>query len=836
MSVTSPRGIGPQARGAAAPLQPAPSQLALRFAAAAARTQPVFAERRLVSGAKRALVRDPAILRPPAQQRRADSGPAASDADARSGACGGLRILMIEDIPAEAELAARQVSSDGIAAVWQRVDQASTLQAALQDFRPHIVLADYTLPGFDGFAALAIVRAQSAELPFIFVSGTIDEERAVEAFRRGADDYVSKQNLSRLAPAIGRALEVAAGQEERRRQEAQIMRLTRVLRMLSGINALVLRVRDQRELFDEACRLAVTIGGYSAAIVMLRQPGSDTLGLAVRAGGDGTGDRAAELLAADGAAEPRGIVRQVLDFGVPFVCNDTTAASAAPLITALAQIRVRSLIALPLLLEETPIGVLVLTAADAGVFGDEELKTLGELSSNLSFALQYQHKDNEVNFLSYFDQHTGLPKRALFCERLGRLLARKSENELRYGVAVFDIERLSLINDSFGRHIGDTLLRHVAERLRRQRPDTDLLAHFGGGTFAMALLGADDIAATAAAVQRTLSAMTAQPFGLQGREVPISVKCGSAIYPEDGQEADELVQRAEAALRDARAAGQRHMHYNMAQHSAAMARLALEHKLRAAIDTRQFELHYQPIIGVGSGRIESVEGLIRWRDPERGLISPAEFLPLLESTGLIGEVGALVAQQAARDWVDWHRSGLPAIRVAVNVSALELQQPRFAERFLELTRTTDGSAVGLDIEITESALLDHRVAEVAALRRLRAAGVCVAIDDFGTGYSSLSRLADLPIDTLKIDRSFISRLPGDRPDTTVVSTIIALAHAFGLTVVAEGVETREQADLLRSLGCDELQGFLFSRPLPRAELICLLGKRNHTDGIGTAGA
>jgi EAL domain-containing protein (putative c-di-GMP-specific phosphodiesterase class I) len=255
-----------------------------------------------------------------------------------------------------------------------------------------------------------------------------------------------------------------------------------------------------------------------------------------------------------------------------------------------------------------------------------------------------------------------------------------------------------------------------------------------------------------------------------------------------------------------------------------VARLAVEHKLRTALERQQFELHYQPKVNIKSRRIEGVEALIRWRDPAWGLVAPGAFLPLLESSGLIVEVGKWVLEQAAKDCQHWQRLGLPAGRVAVNISPVQLRRADFAEHFLRVTTPWANGACGLDIEITEGALLDDCAAEVKRLKRLRTDGVRIAIDDFGTGYSSLSRLSELPIDTLKIDRSFINRLPDDGLGKTLVTTIVSLAHAFGMSVVAEGVETEEQLGALWEMGCDQAQGFILSKPVARYGFTELLEK------------
>jgi diguanylate cyclase (GGDEF)-like protein len=401
------------------------------------------------------------------------------------------------------------------------------------------------------------------------------------------------------------------------------------------------------------------------------------------------------------------------------------------------------------------------------------------------------------------------------------MLEKPASRDQRLAVALIDIEQLSVMNDSFGRHIGDLLLQHVADRLRQHVHDGELLAQFDGGTFAMILQVAVQPGAAADPLQETVAAVFGRPFQLEGCELPVVVKSAVAVRTHDTRDANTLVQNAETALRTAKAAGEKHLSFDAERHSKVVARLTLEHKLRAALELQQFELHYQPKVNVKTRRIEGVEALIRWRDPEAGLVSPAAFIPLLESTGLIVEVGDWVLARAALDSQQWREQGLPTVRVAVNISPVQLRRPDFLSRFLKLTGSWTSSNCGLDLEITEGMLNDDSAATLKKLERLRAAGARIAIDDFGTGYSSLGRLADLPIDTLKIDRMFINRLQ-DRSGRTLVRTIIALARAFNMTVVAEGVETDEQLGVLWDMDCDQSQGYLHSKPVSAGEIVELL--------------
>jgi EAL domain-containing protein (putative c-di-GMP-specific phosphodiesterase class I) len=302
------------------------------------------------------------------------------------------------------------------------------------------------------------------------------------------------------------------------------------------------------------------------------------------------------------------------------------------------------------------------------------------------------------------------------------------------------------------------------------------------------------------------------------------IKSGMACFPQDGRESQELVQNAEAALKEAKAAGEQYLHHRIEMNSELARRVGMEHRLRAALAAEQFVLHYQPKVTLRTGKIAGVEALLRWHDPETGLVAPGVFLPLLESAGLMAATGAWVLQKAASDSREWRRMGLPPIRIAVNLSPAELRGGHAARDILECIGDVAGDPDwGIDIEITEGALAGDSATCVQALRSLRAVGIRIAIDDFGTGFSSLGRLSELPIDTLKIDRSFTMRLPGDRKGCTLVSTIVGLAHAFDLTTVAEGVETQQQLEYLIKEGCDESQGYLHSRPIAKAAFERLMG-------------
>ena len=736
-----------------------------------------------------------------------------------------LRVLLVEDSQPDAELTIRRLNAAGFRCAYQCVVSEAEMRRALRAGLPDIILSDFSLPGFDGMSALAIARVEAPGVPFIFLSGTIGEERAIEALKCGAIDYVLKSNPIRLVPAIKRALADAELRRTSRLAEQQVERLTGVLQMLSGINAALLRIHNRDELMNETCRLAHRVGGYAVAMVALINPTTRMARPVGWAGWDFLPQPEAEFPVADHEAADTSLMGRVIRTGQAALCEDI---NHSPFVIqgreALIAAGVRSLACLPLRIDGTPVGSFICGTITSGVIGAEEMLLLEEVASNLSFALQYLDKQDAVRFLSYFEPLTGLAKRALFCERLSRLLQRGTESLPRLEVAVFDIEHLSVINDSFGRHTGDRLLQCVSDRLKGHYPDTEQLAHLGGGTFVIMSALPERVEDEVPDLHHDFTRLFDRPFSVDGREIAARIKSGVACYPEDGKEPNELVQNAEAALKEAKASGEKYLHHRVEMNSELAKRVGMEHRLRFALEDEQFELYYQPKIMLRTGRIAGVEALLRWHDPENGLVAPGVFLPLLESAGLMTAIGAWVLMQAAADCRHWRSVGLPPVRVAVNISPPELRRRNAAADMLEAIGDLAGERDwGIDVEVTEGALAGDSSTCVHALRLLRAAGVRIAIDDFGTGFSSLGRLSELPIDTLKIDRSFTARLPTDRKGCTLVSTIIGLAHAFDMTTVAEGVETQQQLDYLIREGCDESQGYLHSRPMPKTEFERLLG-------------
>jgi diguanylate cyclase (GGDEF)-like protein len=735
-----------------------------------------------------------------------------------------LQLVMVEDTDADTELVARNLAKAGLDVDIHRVETEPDFVQALQEIGPDVILSDFSLPQFDGLRALEIAVVHAPDTPFIFVSGTIGEERAIDALRRGATDYVLKTNLSRLGPAVERALrEVslkaarARSEQQRRDQEVRLQRLTRTYRMLSSTSSAILRLRNRMELLDEVCRIAAQQGGYDRVVISLIDRDARTLRPRAWAGMDSVTLRAADCVVLDSDPEPIGMAERAIRSGAPSILNDL-AHEPQPRAQheILFALGFRAAAALPLLIDGTAIGVISLFSNQRAAFDAAEVDVLLELTANLAFALQYLEKDEAVHFLSYYDSLTGLAKRPLFCQRLAQLMSVTVDGALT--VVVFDVQKLGAINDSLGRYVGDRLLEKIAARVKQAYADSECAAYFGGGTFALMITAAGNPADTGRMLQSAAAQFFVEPFEIDGQALRPAIRSGVAFYPHDADSADALVQNAEAALKAAREDNEKYMLYGLVTQRPTSRSLALEARLSGALDRDEFRLHYQPKVNIDSGRIEGFEALLRWQDAEDGLVAPSQFVPLLERSGAIVDVGEWVLLQSVRDIRSWIAAGLPAVRVAVNVSPLQLRRRDFVDRVLASREPAAEQPCSVDIEITESMLMQDMELSIRKLAQLREAGIGIAIDDFGTGYSSLRLLARLPVDTLKVDRSFIQSI-ADTPNVmTLVSTIVSLAQAFNMHTVAEGVETAEQLRILRAVKCDQAQGYLFGRPTPASEV------------------
>jgi diguanylate cyclase (GGDEF)-like protein/PAS domain S-box-containing protein len=432
--------------------------------------------------------------------------------------------------------------------------------------------------------------------------------------------------------------------------------------------------------------------------------------------------------------------------------------------------------------------------------------------------------EGQLAFLANHDSLTNLPNRSLFDDRLHQALARADRGN-GFAVCFIDLDRFKLINDSLGHAAGDAVLIAVARRLGGLCRGADTLARLAGDEFVMLIEDIGDAGAAAGIAQRILAAL-AQPVHVGGRDIDVAASLGMALHPDDGNDTASLLRNADAAMYAAKAAGRNTFRfYDEAMNRRASQRLALESDLRRAVARRQLELFYQPQIRSADGRLAGVEALLRWRHPERGLVSPVEFIPLAEEAGIITELGEWALAEAARQIVAWRQQGIGVPRMAVNLSPRQFHATDLANRLERILTAAGVENEWIELEITESAAMAHPEGAVEVLQRLRERGIQIAMDDFGTGHSSLAMLRTLPLNVLKLDRSFVQHLPESETDAAVAGAVVTLARRLGLSVVAEGVETEAQQHFLAGIGCDLLQGYLFSRPLPAAEFEAWLSKR-----------
>jgi diguanylate cyclase (GGDEF)-like protein/PAS domain S-box-containing protein len=600
---------------------------------------------------------------------------------------------------------------------------------------------------------------------------------------------------------------------ERKVAENRIAYLNRVYAMLSGINTLIVREHERDELFKKVCQIAVENGGFRLSWMAVVDPTSAKIIPVGLAGADEKLLATVRDILSDADGVPTPMTARAIREKRVVISNDSQNDPEVAFRAQHAAFGVRSMAIFPLLVADQVVGVLSLYANECQFFREEELKLLTELTNDVAFAIDHIEKKERLDYLAYYDELTGLANRTLFLERVAQFLRGAAGGGHKLALLLIDLQRFRNINDSLGRSVGDALLRQVAEWLTGHAGGTNLLARVGVDIFAVVLpqIALDNDLARF--LDKMMKGFLDHPFLLNGAVFRIAAKVGIALCPEDGSDADILFRHAEAALKKAKAGSDRYLFYTQKMTEAVAGKLTLENQLHQALDKDQFVLYYQPKVSLSSGLVTGVEALIRWNSPQLGLVPPAQFIPLLEETGLIHEVGRWALRRAIDDYLRWRALGLNAVRIAVNVSALQLHDRNFVHEVEQAIAIAPLAAAGLELEITESLIMGDIKQNIDCLRAIRAMGVIIAIDDFGTGFSSLSYLARLPVHTLKIDRSFVADMTAEPEGLVLVSAIIKLAHSLKLNVVAEGVETEEQSRLLRSMSCDEMQGYLLSKPV-----------------------
>jgi diguanylate cyclase (GGDEF)-like protein/PAS domain S-box-containing protein len=690
--------------------------------------------------------------------------------------------LIIDDDPTIRLIASRTLTASGL-----RVVVANDAEQGLDTFhreQPDVVLMDVMMPGMDGYTAVEHLRASPGghHVPVLMLTGLDDLESINRAYEAGATDFISKPiNWGVLGHRVRYILRAAEAFESLVENQVLFAAAQSVAHLGSW----------RWDFSDETARWSdetFRIFGYEPHEI---QP--ELRALMQRIHRD------------DKAAIAAGIVG-LRRHGAPM---DMTSRLVLP-DGSLRYIHVNAEV-----------------VRNDGGLPVQAFGVIQDITENKT-------AEERIQRLASYDRLTQLPNRQHFIERVDQALAQARAACKMLAVLSLDLDQFKRINDTLGHTVGDLLLVAVTQRLRdtvRSRdavtrigglPDDTNLARLGGDEFCVLVTDIGQFQDAAKVARRIIAALQ-RPLDVDGRELFVTASVGIALYPLDGDGAHMLIKNADAAMYFAKNQGRNnYQFYSKEMNSRALERLAIESKLRRSIERGEFELHYQPKLDLRTNRITGVEALVRWRHPEMGLVPPLDFIPIAEESGLIIPIGEWVLQEAARQTRAWHVEGLPPINVAINIASPHFQQPGFLEHIAQVLKSTGLDARFLELEVTESMLMDDRTATLATLTALKAMGLKVSIDDFGTGYSSLAYLKRFPVNALKVDRSFVKDMPEADDDAAITSAIIAMAHSLRLEVIAEGVETPAQLAFLRERGCDYAQGYLISRPIPGPELVALL--------------
>ncbi|SDR81071.1 PAS domain S-box-containing protein/diguanylate cyclase (GGDEF) domain-containing protein [Halopseudomonas sabulinigri] len=799
------------------------------------------------------------------------------------------RILIVEDNEDDALLVVNHLEVHGWSVTWERVEAEDTLQVALSNGEWDVVLSDYSMPLFDGAQALASVRRYSEDLPFIYVSGTLGEKAAVEAIRAGAQDYIVKNDLQRLAPVIQRSVAERAAEKTHRASRQLLRKLSQAVdqaadsifitdregrieyvnpafERMTGYSAAqangqlftLLKAPEQNpEAYDQINQTLRQGRTYRGTLINRTQSGSvffeeKVISPLVDAEGRithfvSTGRDVTERIKAE---EDRMRLNAILEATTDAVAISDAQGKVMYLNRAGQELFGDASYESPYRVEDQPNHAmqtaqeLILSALSQaerhGVVERESMLSLadGEKLYLSEVIMAHRDKSGETAYFSTIarniserkqfeaelqhqathDGLTGLANRVMLGQQLQSEIQRAEQRQSRMAVLFLDMDNFKRINDSLGHGTGDLLLQQISGRLSRHIRPKDLLARYGADEFVIVASDLNAPEAIVGVLDKLKRAFEA-PIRLAEQDIFLSFTAGVSIWPDDGQTVEALLRNADSAMNQAKAAGGRAFRfYAPAMNERQQDLLALESDLHWALERNEFVIYYQPQADMLSGKVVGMEALLRWQHPERGLIQPDDFIPLLEETGLIVKVGMWVLKQACLDAMAQQALTQLPLRMSVNLSARQFSAGDLAAQVAEVLAEIGFAPNQLELEITEQMLINDLETSAGTLEALQRLGVRVSIDDFGTGYCSLAYLKRFPLHALKIDRTFVSELPANLSDSAIVEATILLAHKLGLEVVAEGVEQPEQLHFLRQLGCNMVQGYYLSKPRPAAEL------------------
>lgn len=681
-----------------------------------------------------------------------------------------LRVLLVEDSEIDAQLLVRELRRAGYEVLFKRTDTAAAVTAALAESEWDIMISDYSMPSFSAIAALDLLQKSGLDLPFIIVSGSIGEDTAVEAMKAGAHDYMMKGELKRLIPSIERELREAAERREHRRSSEALKESEERLRI--AIDAAQMYTWDWYIQTGKVIRNGHHEEAYGAG-----SPAAE-----------GTYISFLNSIHPDDRKKIEQAVEHAIQGKAPYRVDFRIVRSDKSIRWMETQGQVHR--------DSTGKGVRM-----TGITQDiTERKQMEEM----------------VQRMAFYDTLTNLPNRNMLYDRLLNAIRTDNGEGKPMALLLMDLDRFNEINDTLGHHRGDLLLKEVGMRLKSVLFEPDIVARLGGDEFAILLPRLANVENIGVVIQKIQNVL--QPlFIIEGLPVAVEASIGVALYPDHGENPDSLLQRADIAMYTAKGIGGSYAVYDTKHDEHSPRRLALIGELRQAIELNQLFLHYQPKISFKTKNVIGVEALVRWQHPEYGFVPPDQFILPAEQTGLIHPLTRWVLKAALQQSCDWYRTGLK-IPVSVNLSARNLHDAQLVDYLAELFKTTGGFPGQMELEITESAIMadPHRALE--AINRLKKMGLRFALDDFGVGYSSLAYLKKLPVDTIKIDKSFVMDMAKDEDDILIVLSTINLAHNLGLKVVAEGVETERIWDRLFAFSCDAAQGYYMSKPLSAADL------------------
>ncbi|MDQ8036302.1 MAG: EAL domain-containing protein [Pedobacter sp.] len=672
-----------------------------------------------------------------------------------------LRVLLLEDSPTDAELVQACLDSGELACSLHRVETEEDYLTSLVSLRPDLILADYTLPGFDGMKALDIRNKRASGIPFIFVSGSLGEERAVATLVAGASDYILKDRMQRLPAAVARAMQDRREREEKARIAGELDAERKLMRALQDTaRALIIMLDAQGHI--------VHLNPEAAHV--LDQPRLGLLGSVFWT----------SCIASDHVKNMRHQVQMALKN--PRLANQPWRARTRNSRTVMWSVSS---------LESGSSSRVVLCGIDI---------------------TDQQAAEEKAYFLDNFDSITGLPNRHLFLHQITQRSAQGATKNL-LAVILIGIPRFHDIRDSYGEDVMNQVMTVLVQRLRQSQEHSHLLGHIAENTFALAVELADDKELTE--FVPALLEMLRKPVEFESNHFVLKAYGGTAIWLRDASDPLQLLQAAESALHSAENSQQGYAVYRSLISHEARQRLQLEGDLRRALQTgNELLLHYQPQVDIDNGEVIGLEALVRWQHPQWGLLLPDKFMHIAEVCGLMRELGQHVLRQACQQLLEWKEQGLTPPTVAVNVSASQFSSPDLLSQVQTALQEFGLDGSQLEIELTESATMKDPHSNIAIMTRLRQLHVTLSIDDFGTGYSNLSYLKRFPVDRLKLDQAFVREIPEDADDLAIARSIIAMARQLQLEIIAEGVENVEQMRLLAAAGCRHVQGYYFSPPVP----------------------